>query len=167
MLTSLVGQYRWWGIPCHDFSPGLIRQNVFSSCWYIEQEGCDWKDEPAVTEPTWFIGYELPHWTISRTWHDQVEEATNRGMGIATATQDALMLNLTRAAMGKCLRSANVWSRTKTILDGSPLFVDSMNGRVRVGGRNLSLTLSEGECRLAGCSLYGMPADLTSYSKCE
>lgn len=122
--TSLVGQYSWWGVQRDDFGPGSVRQDVFWSSWYCQRDDCPWRDDSAVLEPVWLLGYEHPNWTTRKTWDSQQVAVAERRMVHATAAQDVLMLNLVQAATGKRLRTAT-WSRVSTICQGCPLYVDS------------------------------------------
>lgn len=128
--TSLANQYKWWGVPHDGMGPGNIRKDVFYSNWFIGKY--DWANEPAVTEPTWIVGYELPIWTTSKNRRNQQLAVSEHGMNIATATRDALMLNLVLAATGKRLRRTT-YARTTTICDGYPLVVGSFDDGVYVG----------------------------------
>lgn len=152
--TSLVGQYSWWGVEHDSLGPGSVRADVFWSNWYHSRNE-SWKDQPAVTEPTWMIGYEHPRWMAGKNWSRQQEVATEHGMSIATVTQDALMLNLRLASAGKRLRSTT-WSRTRTICDGYPLLVLSH-------GNGLVVRDYWNPGRAAGdlaASVQGMPLEL-------
>jgi len=120
--TSLVGQYSWWGIRHDNMGPGNVRKDVFWSNWFHSQDET-WKDEPAVIEPTWMLGFEHPRWTTGKNWIRQQEVATDHGMTISTVAQDTLMLNL-MASAGKRPR-LSTWSRTSTVYGGDPLLVRS------------------------------------------
>lgn len=154
--TSLVGQYSWWGVPHNSMGPGSIRQDVFWANWYHSRDDV-WKDEPAVTEPTWMIGYEHPRWTTEKNWLRQREVVADHGMAISTVAQDTLMLNLRLASAGERLRSST-WSRTSTLCDGCPLFVRSDGHGVDVGYR---WDLDDAYGALAA-SVHGMPLELVS-----
>lgn len=121
--TTLTNQYKWFGVGHDGKGPGEIRQNVFWSNWFVGKNYV-WADEPAVIEPTWMIGYELPEWTMNKNWQNQQNVAQEHGMSIATASRDALMLNLVLAATGKKLR-LTTYARTTTVCGSSPLDVDS------------------------------------------
>lgn len=121
MPTSLVNQYGWWGVPHDNLGPGQIRSDIQWSSWFVEPK-YDWALEPAVTGPTWMIGYEFPRWTIRLNWNNQQDAARKRKMLIATAYQDAMMCNLVAITTGKKFRTST-YSRTATICDGNPLHV--------------------------------------------
>lgn len=122
--TSLYSQYNWWGVSHDGLGPGKIRQDIMWSNWFARgKQDYPRAHEPAVKEPSWKIGYELPAWSASLNWKNQQKAAQERGLTIATAPSDALMLNLVAVATGKKLRRYTS-ARTATICDGSPLYVD-------------------------------------------
>ena len=120
--TSLVYQSVWWGAKHDGFGPGNIRDDIFRSNFFCPRSDCPWSREPAVTKPTWMVGYESPFWTTSKDYRFQQEKAVEFGMSVSAVAQDALMLNLVLAATGKRLR-LTTWSRTSTICGGRPLSV--------------------------------------------
>lgn len=119
--TSLVNQRNWWGVRHDELEAGNIRTDIMWSGWFSGKEYA-WAEEPAVTEPTWMVGYELPCWTTCLNWTGQQEAAGKRNMSIATACRDALMCNLVAIATGKKFR-LSTWSRTATVYRGGPLGV--------------------------------------------
>lgn len=121
--TSLIGQYKLWGVAHDNLGPGVVRRDVFWSNWFI-QPNYDWAGHLPVAQPTWMIGYEHPLWTTEKNWPNQQAAAADRKMTIVAVSQDILMMNLVLAATGKRLRGST-YSRTSTIYDGSPLSVDS------------------------------------------
>ena len=119
--TSLTNQRNWWGVKHDEFVAGTIRSDILWSGWFSGKDYA-WAEEPAVTEPTWVIGYELPRWMTGLSWNNQQRVARKRRMPIATAGRDALMCNLVAITAGRKFRFS-VWSRTATIYGGGPLRV--------------------------------------------
>ena len=119
--TSLIGQNQLLGVAHDGVAPGIIRQDVFWSNYFV-QPNYDWANELAVDEWQWLFIYEHPPWTTKINWDRQQEEAKKKGMPISTAAQDALCLNLVLAATGTRFR-LTTWSRTATICGGYPLDV--------------------------------------------
>lgn len=128
--TNLLNQNFLWGAPHDDIGPGLVRQDVFWSNWFVSQNEkgkmarYELADEPACDELDWGYGYEFAAWTAKKIWVDQQAAISQRqGLSTVTAPRDALMLNLARAN-GRELRLAGC-CRTETIFDGHPLDVSS------------------------------------------
>ena len=129
--TSLAGLYQLLGVPHDGREGGIIRQDVFWSNWFVNQP---WANEPAVTEWEWLLVYEHPLWTTEKSWTKQQEAAQEKGMPIATVALDTWALNMAFAVYGVRLRNTT-WSRTSTIVGGSPLEVGSPGDSVRVPRR--------------------------------
>lgn len=140
--TSLENQSFWFAVPHNGSDPGVIHPDIFWSNWFMGQ-GHDWAKKPSVLEPTWKIKYELPNWTIRKTWEEQKSVIADHHLINATATSDALYLNLTLALTGKRLR-LNTWARTSTISDRCPLGVGSDGDGVRVNQRRSPASVGDG-----------------------
>jgi len=120
VLTSLMGQSELWGVAHDNLVGGQVRSDPFWSNWFVEHRyPCAL--EPAVTEPTCLVGYELPRWTIMYCFSYQQKLARDREMSIMTASQYALMCNL--LAINGVWFHKRTWSRTSSIIDGCPLSV--------------------------------------------
>lgn len=155
--TSFINQYKWWGVQHDNMGPGKVRQDVFWSNWYIGKSGPDynWTREVATLQAQWHIGYELPALTTNLSWVKQQKAASERGLSIATAARDALMLNLVLTATGKYLR-LTTYARTSTIYEGEPLDVSCSGESVHVD-RNWNPDDAYG---YVGAALEGVPLKL-------
>jgi len=131
--TSLLNQYGWWGVPHDNLGPGVVRNDVFWSNWFI-QNSQDWARVASVLQPVWKIKYELPSWSTRKDWEKQKQVvAEHERLTVSTATSDTLFLNMMSIVFGKKLRPAT-YARTTTIYDGLPLGVHSYDEGVDVRG---------------------------------
>lgn len=128
--TSLIGQQKIWGVSHDNIDPGVVRQDVFWSNWFVKPN-YDWANSPAMADWQWVLIYEHPLWTTNLNWKNQQKVVTKRKMLLSNIAQDALALNLILAATGIRFRNLT-YSRTSTIFDGYPLGVNS-------GGRGVDL----------------------------
>lgn len=119
--TSLINQYGWWGMAHDGYDGGSVKKDTMWSNWFIKDQHA-WALEPAVSDWTWRVGYELPQWSVDLNWQGQQKAVQDRGLTIASAASDALMLNLVAVATGRRLRIAT-WARTATICGGCSLGV--------------------------------------------
>lgn len=148
--THLMGQSELWGISNDNLDPGRVRSDVLWSNWFVPPQH-PWAHEPAVTEPTWLIGYELPEWTTNHSWDDQQRLVRDRGMSLVPVARSALMHNL--LAINGVRFNEQTWARTATIHD-VPLSVLWCSGDGLVVDRDRYPELGYGH---VGASVEGVP----------
>lgn len=129
--THLIGQNILLGVGHNRVEPGIIRQDVFWSNFFVGQDYI-WAEKSVTHHWRAVLLYERPLWATNEDWQIQRAIADNKGIKTASVALDVWGMNMVLACYGVCFR-LKTYSRSDTIDGGHPLIVTGETKGVCLG----------------------------------